>query len=437
MRTIAGHDKPIDAPVSAGRRGLSLSPFRATRYTADADGLGKLLCPPYDVIDARLRDELLAREPNNAVRLVLPNLDGDASDPGPYEQAARTLSEWVATDVMARDDEAALYVYEMTALDGSVTRGLLGAIELRDYSDQVILPHENTMAGPVADRLALMTATEANLEPIYLVYDGGGAASAAVAEVAGSPVASATTPDGIRHKLWAILDPVTLGAIEADLNNRRALIADGHHRYATYLELQRRLRADRGLGPWDRGLTLLVDSSSYGPQVHAIHRVIAGVPLERAVAESRLHGTVEFVSDVATALSTIEETPGFAIVLADGDRAAIARITDPVVFANLLEPGEPAPMADLDVTILHRGALPVVWNLADTEDAVRYAHDVDEALKIAGAVGGTALLLRPTPVEAVAAVAAAGARMPRKSTLFTPKPASGMVIRRLCDQIDS
>jgi uncharacterized protein (DUF1015 family) len=72
--------------------------------------------------------------------------------------------------------------------------------------------------------------------------------------------------------------------------------------------------------------------------------------------------------------------------------------------------------------------------LADSTETVGYAHSVEEAIADARRTGGTAVLLRPTPVAAVASVAAAGARMPRKSTLFTPKPASGLVMRRFADQ---
>ncbi len=93
-------------------------------------------------------------------------------------------------------------------------------------------------------------------------------------------------------------------------------------------------------------------------------------------------------------------------------------------------------MAGLDVTILHRGVIPRVWDVVDSEDNVRYAHDVAEAVDQAQALGGTAILLRPTPVAEVTAVARAGARMPRKSTLFTPKPASGLVMTRFADQLD-
>ncbi|MGZ6764642.1 MAG: hypothetical protein ACXVEH_14755, partial [Nocardioides sp.] len=55
--------------------------------------------------------------------------------------------------------------------------------------------------------------------------------------------------------------------------------------------------------------------------------------------------------------------------------------------------------------------------------------DVHAAIAAAEASGGTAVLLNPTPVEDVMAVAAAGERMPRKSTLFTPKPRTGLVLR--------
>jgi uncharacterized protein (DUF1015 family) len=427
--------EPNDVPTTAGGRGLSLAPFRATRYLANGPELGRLLCPPYDVIDKEQRADLLRRDPANAVQLILPVPDGDASQARPYEEAADTLDGWIAQDVMSVDAAASLYVYEMTLADGSVTRGLLGAVELRDYDDQVILPHENTMAGPVADRLALMTATEANLEPIYLVYDGGGAASKVVAGVDASPLVETKTPDGTTHRLWAISDPEIHAAVDADLNERRALIADGHHRYATYLELQRERSAERGPGPWDRGLALLVDSSSYGPQVHAIHRVLAGVTFADAVSAIRSHGTVSTVTDVEDGLRRLTGIAGFAAVLADGDSVAVIQVDDEAVVCDLLEPNEPDPMAALDVTVLHRGLLPRVWRVPDSEENVRYAHDVAEAIELARSTSGTAVLLRPTPVDAVAAVAAAGARMPRKSTLFTPKPASGMVIRRFVDQV--
>ncbi len=408
---------------------FALHPFRASRYTASTD-IGHQLCPPYDVISPEQREGLAGASDTNAVRVVLPG-DAEAAlgDGDRYAGARHLLDSWVAEDVLAVDAEPALYVYEM-ATGGELTRGLLGAVEIRDPADGVILPHENTMAGPVADRLALMEATEADLEPIYLVYDGGGPASALVASVdSRTPVAEALTPDGTEHRLWAVSDPAELARVRDDLAGRRALIADGHHRYATYR--QRQAARDGRPGPWDRGLTLLVDTSTYGPQVHPIHRVVA-IERERAVEALRPVARVSAPMPVADAVDQLEQSTTFAVALATGDSAVLVSDLDPDAVAKGL--GSTAPvLGRLDVTVLHRVLVEHLWGLADDEQTVGYAHDVDEALAAAG-TDRTAVLLRATPVEDVAAVAAAGERMPRKSTKFTPKPASGMVFRRFADE---
>ncbi len=414
-----------------GSDGLSLAPLRALRPAATDEPLGLMLCPPYDVIDATTREALLAGDPDNAVAVILPE-----PTPSGYADAARRLARWVDDGRYAVDEAPALFVYEMRDALGHSTRGLLGALELRAPEDGIVLPHENTMAGPVADRLKVMTSTDADLEPIYLVYDGGGAASQIVRSVSDrNPVAHAETADGITHTLWSLTDPSEHASIAQDLHARRALIADGHHRYATYRERQRVRRTAAGPGPWDRGLTLLVDSSDYGPQVHAIHRVVVGLDLDGAVGLVSGIGTTEATeADPADAVAQIEATIGFAVVLTDGERSVV--VTDPV--GRLAEAsrraGEPAELGALDVTIVHRGLVEAVWQLDDHVQTVHYAHTIRDALADARRSLGVAILLRPTPVTAVAAVAAAGARMPRKSTLFTPKPASGLVMRRLADQ---
>ena len=412
-------------------RGLSLAPFRGLRPQVDSDRLGRLLCPPYDVIDDAARAELLAHDADNAVAVILP----EPTEQG-YAQAATTLRRWVADGLYAVDTEPTLYVYELR--DGDLaTRGLLGAVELRAAEDGVILPHENTMAGPVADRLEVMTATGADLEPIYLVYEGGGAASALLRTVDTlPPVAQTTTPDGIVHRLWAVTDPEALHTVADDLRGRRALIADGHHRYATYQERQRRRDAGEGPGPWDRGLALVVDSSEYGPQVHAIHRVIANLTLADAVRALDGWALVERSGESPdSALAALAGRAGFAAVLTDGEAAYVLADVDGKLAGAADGDGRADPaLRELDVTVVHRSLVERVWQLRDDVETVGYAHSVDEAIRDARARGGVALLLRPTPVSAVAAVAAAGARMPRKSTLFTPKPASGLVMRRLSDQ---
>lgn len=160
-----------------------LSPFRALRYDpATAGDLRTLTSPPYDVIDADGVSALEAASEHNVVRLILPRERPDG-DQDRYARAAATLTSWRGEGVLRPDSEPALYVYEQAAPGGHVQRGLLGALSLTPPEDDTVLPHENTMAGPVSDRLALYIAVAADLEPIFLVYDGGGAASAAVASV--------------------------------------------------------------------------------------------------------------------------------------------------------------------------------------------------------------------------------------------------------------
>ena len=432
MRTMTSVASPPPAS-SPGPEGLRLLPFRALRFaTSDP---APLLSPPYDVIDEDERRELEASDPHNVVRLILPR-DLDGQPGSAYAAAASLLAAWRSSGVLVPDPTPALYVYEMEEGE-SRTRGLVGAVGLTPPEAGVVLPHENTMAGPVADRLALTEATQANLEPIYLVYSGGGPASQAVAAVDGDPPLASAVVDGVTHRIWALTEPAGLHEIAADLLPRRAVIADGHHRYATYLRHQAdRHAAGAGAGPWDRGLALLVDASTYGPQVHAIHRFVPGLSLDDAVSRAAAGFSVQDVpaSSALAALAAADKAAAF--VVTDGDRWMLLTDASPDLVTSTLPAERSAAWRALDVTIAHRVLIDRLWQLQDTEDVVGFEHDVPAAVAAAQRTGGVALLLNPTPVEAVAAVAEAGERMPRKSTLFTPKPRTGLLIRAYEDEPD-
>jgi uncharacterized protein (DUF1015 family) len=415
--------------------GLIMAPFRALRYDGHKVTLAKVLAPPYDVIDETERAELEARERYNVVQLTLPR-DEPGSD-SRYDAAAVRLAEWRAAGILRSDGTPALYVYEQQA-DGHTQRGVVGALGLTPAEDSIVLPHENTMAGPVADRLALMEATEADLEMIFLVYDGGGATSRAVAGVDGAaPIIDVTTPDAVQHRVWAITDAAELAEIATDLHNRRAVIADGHHRYATFLRYQTlRHEAGSGTGAWDLGLAFLVDGSAFGPQVHAIHRAVPTLPPARAIelAAAGFQVTeIEAGLPAAPAALAKAGAAGVAFVVSDGSRAWLLTDPDPAKLAAALPADRSAAWRALDVAVAHGYLIHNLWGLEDSEDVVEFHHDIESAANAAAASGGVALLLNPTPVADVAAVAAAGDRMPRKSTLFMPKPATGLIIRAFAD----
>ncbi|WP_344886531.1 DUF1015 domain-containing protein [Nonomuraea antimicrobica] len=364
---------------------------------------------------------------------------------GRYAEAANTLRTWLDSGVLVPDDVPALYVYEQSrAADTEgqngpsvIQRGLIGDVGLADPDQRIILPHENVMPGPIADRLALMSTTQANLEPIFLLYDGeNGMASRLVDEVASTrhPLVSAHTEDGLTHRLWAITDSAEIAAINADLHHRQALIADGHHRYATYRVLQRQERdthaAETTLGPWDFGLALLVDSSAYPPDLKAIHRVIPDLPLAEAVARAKTSWQVHDYNDLARGLAALEQASEPAFLLAGEQGAHLLTDPDSVQLARAMPSDHSDRWNSLNTSVLTEFVLPVVWGMRDSEETVRIVHhDTAAAVRLAARTGGTAVILKPLAVEDVLAVAAGGERVPRKSTSFGPKPRTGLVLR--------
>lgn len=395
----------------------------------------------------------MAADPHNVVRLILPRpVPGHPGEE--YRHAAESLWLWQRDQILVTDPEPAMYVYEQAATDGSgqLQRGLIGAVRLVPPEAGVVLPHEDVSPGPVAGRLALMEATQANLEPIYLLYDGHaagtgqparngsptGATARIIAETAArEPLVDTHTSDGLRHRLWAVTDQADQAAIADDLRPRQALIADGHHRYAAYLQLQaRRHAAGSGPGPWDYGLALLVDSAGYPPHIGAIHRVIPGLDVQHAVKLAAPAFAVRALpggsADLAAALDALATATagGPAFVLAGQEAAYLISDPDPDQAAASMPPGVSEQWSALPASVLQELLIIRLWELTDNENTVRVVHhDAQAAVREAHAAAGTAVLCSPmTPAE-VYAVAARGEKVPRKSTSFAPKPRTGLVLR--------
>ena len=423
-----------------------LAPFRGIRYARDrVSGIANVTSPPYDVINGGILDHLRAADPHNVVRLILPGEDADAS-----KAAAGLLREWLSAGVLIRDRMASLYIYEQSGLDVAspwLQRGIIGLVRLGSPDSAGILPHEGVMPGLVAGRRELMAATQANLEPIFLIYDGeqpSAAADSATAEGATAivdrvtreraPLVSITTEDGVTHRLWRIGDSAEQPAISADLAGRRALIADGHHRYAAYLDLQAEMHAaGLGAGPWDYGLAFLVDSAAYPPRLGAIHRVLPGLAPDRAAELAKAAFTVQ---DLPAGLSLDDALrrlaaagpEGPAFLLAGGPVFRLLTHPDPVQLAASMPTGASAPWQTLDASVMQQLLLGRLWGVTDSERDVLIDHDAADAVR-AVCGGGTAVISNPASFEAVVRIAAHGERVPRKSTSFGPKPRTGLVLR--------
>jgi uncharacterized protein (DUF1015 family) len=425
-----------------------LAPFRGIRYARDrVSGIANVTSPPYDVISSGSLEYLRAADPHNVVRLILP---GEAADAN--QAAASLLREWLSSGVLIRDRMPALYVYEQAGAAASwLQRGIIGLVRLGSPESAGILPHEGVLPGLVADRRELMAATQANLEPILLIYDGEPAVSGPAAEpqvadrtAAGvidmiaaerAPLVSIATEDGVTHRLWRLGDPAEQAAITADLAGRRALIADGHHRYAAYLEVQAEMQAaGRGAGPWDYGLAFLVDSGAYPPRLGAIHRVVPGLKPEDAAELAKGAFTVRDLpagTDLDGALECLAEAghAGTAFLLAGDAAFWLLSHPDPVQVAAAMPAGASASWQALDASVLQELLIGRMWGITDSERDVLINHDAADAGRTASGLGATAVVSNAPSFEAVIGIAAHGERVPRKSTSFGPKPRTGLVLR--------
>ena len=438
--TVVPTSSQSRSPSPSAASGLEVRPFRALTYRRrDPGHLARVSSPAYDLVTPDGRDRLADADPHNIVRLILPRraVGADAADPA--RQAAETLASWQKDGVLDRDADPALWLYELQPADGTpATVGWLGAVALPPPGSAAVLPHEDTYPGAVENRRALLAATNTDLEPIVLAHDPNPAvAEITVASRRGEPTLAVTDSDGVVHRLWRVTDPALLSRLTASLRTTGAVIADGHHRFAAARANSRTEPPQEGS---DAVLALVTPMGAGGLRVAPIHRVVPDLSVAEAVARASdgfrvsqlpVDGTAH--ADVVAAIHRWLASPaesGFLIT--DGSR--LYRLTDASESVLAAVPPEaPAAWRGLDVVLAHHGLLGRLWQREDDVESVLIAHTAEDAVRTAADRAGVALLLRaPSPAD-VAAVARAGARMPRKSTLFVPKPRTGLVLRPLDD----
>ena len=389
--------------------------------------MAAVLCPPYDVISPTDRQRLVDEDPHNAVRLELPDS---------YDTAAALLEQWQADGVLSRDERPTLYVYEQRyTVDGHdrVARSFFCRLRLEDYGPgSGVRPHERTLAAPKEDRFQLLSRTRVNLSPVLLLYDdaAGGAASAELMDalLSAPPAVAAAGPGGVGQRLWAI-DPAQTPAANELLNlagRAHLTIADGHHRYETALRYL--ATADPAAAPGASFvLALLYDAHSGGLALRPWHRVIRGAPdTAQILAAAAGPYSVEPISDQVTLLDRMRlddpASPAGTLGVWTRNGGALLAINN-------------ATSADLDVDVLSSTLPQMIGSTTDelnTSGRLTYVSDARAAVSaVEDSQADVCFLVRPTPVESVLRVAAAGGFMPPKSTFFYPKAATGLVFNPL------
>jgi uncharacterized protein (DUF1015 family) len=325
----------------------------------------------------------------------------------PYRDVAGRLAQWERRGHLVRGEAPAVYVHEYT-VGGLTVRGLVGAMDLTRHAtgleDRAVWPHEGVHPAQVEELAARMEEMEINPAPILLVHRGPAQVRDLLERVCRrEPEHQLTDRGRQRQCIWAIREPAELEVVRTGLAASRPLLADGHHRYAAYLTLQRR---HPGTG-WDRGLTMVVDQDDTPLFLGAIHRVVERHPLDTLLDAARREGVQPTELPRTAALDALAPR---TLLLTDQQRWAVV----------------PVPADVLAVDFLHSRLLP-----ADQD--VTYHHAVDSALKQAGRRDVTAIM-PALHFDDVERVVSQGRLLPEKATSFQPKPGLGAVMRSLRDE---
>ena len=413
-------------------------PLEAVHYELGMAGsLDAVIAPPYDVIGPEQRRTLVARSPFNVVEVDLPEAPAGRD---PYEHAAEALEEWLLQGILRRDREPALWAYEQefTGPDGATRtrRGVLARVRLQPYGPGGVRPHERTQPGPKEDRLRLTRATRHNLSPIFALHPGDAWSHLAPA-LGDGPWGEATDDDGTVHRTWRIADPDVHEAVAAELAEAELLIADGHHRYETARAYEAEVGADDP-GPHSYVLMSLVSLDDPGLAVFPTHRLLHDLdPSQYEPLGTGLRELFEVEEVGLDAMDPAGETGIGVFGYADSHhkQGYRLRLRDPAVLERAM-PDKPGAYRELDAVVLEELVLRGILGMSDEDIAAKrgLAYDSDPASVRAAIESGERdclFMLRPTPIEAVREVAAAGETMPPKSTYFYPKLATGIVFNPL------
>ena len=423
-----------------------IAPFRGICFNPSReDGLGQVVSPPYDVIDAGLQRRLFERSPYNIVRLILGlSHDGDDEKNNRYTRSATLFQQWQNEKILVRDDVPAIYLYDQHYVIGDqsiVRKGFIALARIEEFASGMVKPHEQTRFDWCRDRLQLLRHCRANFSPVFSLYSD----PCCVIEAMTGGVRK-DTPDmevvddhAVHHKLWKVHDRRLISTMTEVLDDKPLLIADGHHRYETALNYRDEQREKQGefSGKETFNYISMYISNMEDPscQTVAQHRLISALayePFFDRVTELfnvvALQGTVW--KDEVDQMQNADDSHDMAILLyvgeGNGYRLTLRNAGEQSQrYRHLLVR---APSAT-HPAILYRAVLDQLLNEVPKEEADGVVHQVAQAItSVEQGDARGALLFPPLSVATVRDIANTGGKIPECSTCFFPSVLSGLVI---------
>ncbi len=416
-----------------------VKPFKGLRFQESAGPISELVCPPYDIISEEQRQAFLKTNEHNVIRLELPKEGDDI-----YKKAGEILNSWLENNVVATEDSDKFYIYEEEfEVDGirKKFKGVIARVKLTEFSEGVVIPHENTLSAAKEDRFNLMCATGCNFSQVYCLFEDKNKQITDLLDTVNNSAAinQLTDKEGVTHRLWTLEADCGLTELFAD---KCLYIADGHHRYETALRYRQYAR-DNGAkedAASEYVMMMLVPMESDGLVVFPTHRIVHSLETfdaRQMLIDAREYfhvGEISSYSSLEKNLKTEYNSGKISFgAFCEGRYYLLTLKSNPTLSEILPELHE--TLRTLDVSVLHSLILEKLLGIDKENMAkqinLKYTRDADEAVEaVQNGSANCAFFLNPTRVEQIAAVGSAGQKMPQKSTYFYPKLITGLVMNK-------
>src|ERR1700678_223368 len=437
-------------------------PFRALRYNPSMVRVEDVVTQPYDKITPAMQQAYYQRSLYNLVRVVLglPELFDEPGTNDVYTRAARDFADWRRMGILTQEKDACIFAYSQRFTvpggDGEIRerRAFIALGEVCDYSQHVVFRHEQTLSRPKSDRLNLLRATRSHFGQIFMLYsDPALTAEKILFSGKTAPEIEVTDEYGVTHRVWKISDMSTINILLGAMEDKKLVIADGHHRYETALAYSLEhaprtvARTERNLAnttpqpafPEAAVMMTFVNMDSAGITILPTHRVVFGLSefspsglLERGKQFFDIRRVNAADAVALTRLLARQRGTAFIAITSLGYHLMAAKpeaVTE--ALAKLPERQRRLDLAQLHSLVLEQ-LLDITPEAIREQRNVRHVRDAGEAMEqVSRGEANVAFLTNPITLGQLREVAFAGDVMPQKSTDFYPKLLSGLAIYAL------
>jgi uncharacterized protein (DUF1015 family) len=411
-------------------------PVRAWRYNAElSKNIDELTSPLFDVVSEKQR-KALYQNPYNSIHLSVP------APPDPGDRAAKLLNDWKKSGVIVQDHLPGIYVYyQYFKLPNSpkelCRKGFIAHVKAYDWSENIILRHENTIPKAVNDRIEILEKTQLHVSPTHGLYtDPEFELEKYMDEAIKAPIFETEDYQGVRDVLGVIHDASVITRFVDWMKGETIILADGHHRYEGSLHYRQKMLAANphasGKEGFNYHLMYFTNTESDDLRILPTHRLIKGLP------EFDESGIIKALEEDFT-IKPVEDSDTLNEIIA-GKLWAFGLMFKENAYKLRLKPESlhkmtwhfPESVKRLDLTVLHYFIIEKVLGIPGKDqrksENIAFDRSFSDCLKrVIKDEVQMAIITNEVSIEDVKTVCHSGYTMPQKSTYFYPKVICGFL----------